>query len=993
MKRKFLGTLTMLILVIAGALSPVAGFFVTEMRPQTAFAQATGTTGGTTGTTGSTTGTTGATGTGTGTTDTTGANGTAQIDNKKTDQAQGLDCGLNPLCGLVMFYSTITLFLPNLLATVGGVFLDYTLWSTLQSSTYTAQDGADSFVVKGWKLVRDFSNLLFIFALFVVAFSLILNGDAEGKGFLGLEPKRTIVRVIIVALLVNFSFFMCRAIIDVTNVFGNVFYSKIGSVNVGDLDKVNQSTATSESNKSTADAMGDVSKFYDDTTIFGIKSVSLPILDNVNPQNLIFNGTKDKPDGTWTSYFGFPSYDLGLYILIIFISTLSGFFNLFLLYIFVSSAIFLIARTIGLFFLIILSPLAFVSTTIPSLQSKEYFGFDDWFKQLTGLAFSAPIFVFFLYLTVIFLKVPVLSINDHGYLIKAISIIIKLALTGSVLVFGKKIAVDLSGKLGAMAGNAITQVSKAVAIGAVTGGAAYAAGGASGVLQMGRRLASAKMDSVAESAGRSVLGNERIDALLGKNGNPRRFDSVKNFNLKAIKDVALAGTEPGFAGDLGAAFKYGKLGNRKADMEGAKKAAERAKKAKEASDKEKAKDVDKELENLEKEKKDNLITAKVYNERKVELANKKKALLDPVAAKSKEAKELQKQIDEKEKSNKEAKVPEKLTAANEKLARTEEALARNASTIAVATDQMNRALTDRTAAEVEKARNEQLLADQTGPQNAHLQDLQGQLDNRIRLRDAADAELRENDRALAEIPSGGLSDNPANELARKNLATARNAITQRRNDAAAGVQELQSEITQERTAYATANQPLVAAIAAAEGDRVRHDGLAAAAQTAVTNATTDSARLETEKTATTAERTALQEKVGALEVLTAKKEAADRAKELGSLDKELARRGVSTKDVRGSDGEISHQVTEYTNKADSRNAEQNKAVIDEINARKEVIQNMSTEDKLKDIFANTTNVDQLEGGDVNYARRVLEKYKDADPTPRTSRRFSDDSMN
>ena len=490
MKRKFFATLAMFILVIIGALSPVLSFLGDRFEAQTVYADTT----------------------------------TDQTSTASAASADKLECGFNVLCAIVTGYVAFVQFLPHLFAEISGMLLDWVVWKNLQSDTWTSQDSVDSFVVKGWKLVRDFSNLFFIFALFMVAFSLILNGiGTDQQPLFGLDPKRTIAQVILMALLINFSFFMCRVIIDITNLAGNIFYNKITVVDNGGT--TTQQTTTDSNGKIN---MGNTAEFY--SNFANIRSVSLGILAKVNPQKLILQ-SGDIQGVQHTAAFGKISwyeYDMGVYVLLLFVSTITGIFNIFLIYLFLSSAIFLISRVYGLFFLIILSPIAFISTAIPGLQSKEYFGFDDWFKQLTGLAFCMPIYLFFMYLAIFFLGVGEKITHDAGYVALGTIITIKLVSMGAVLIFGKKIAKDLSGKFGAMATNAVTGI---VTGAAMVAGAAMT-GGASAALSMSGRVAQRGAASVARGVGGAIVGDEKAQEweqkLRGMNGGGLK--RLNNFN-------------------------------------------------------------------------------------------------------------------------------------------------------------------------------------------------------------------------------------------------------------------------------------------------------------------------------------------------------------------------------------------------------------------------------------------------------------------------------
>jgi len=536
MKQKLLATIAVSLVIFSGVISPMFGLFGKTFETQHASAQSPAT--------GSP------------------AVNTTAINNQQSQ----LDCGTNFLCGGVSLLSEMFLFVPQALTAVGGMILDYSIWSTIQSKPYTDQDQPTSFVVQGWKLVRDFSNLLFLFALFAIAFSLILGINVGG-----LDPKRTIITVIIMALLVNFSFFLCRVAIDVTNIFGGVFYDKITSPTASQANNVNAATA----NGGSTTTLGSTQTFYNNSSLSGMKSISLSILNQVNPQALVLGNTGAQSSGGWWT-FGWKSYDLSVYGLILLMTFITFFFDLFLLYIFVTSSVFLIGRTIGLFFFIILSPIAFVSVIIPTFKAKAYFGFDDWITQFSGLALTAPIYLFFLYLAVIFLKAPLLTpTNNPGFLTTAAVITIKLAVVGMVLLFGKKITKDLSGKVGAMTSDVITGTIKAAAV----AGGAFATGGLAGVGELAMSKAKEKGLAVAKDVGEKTIGKERVEELQKRMGVLKNFNKNPQAAFRAAAKIATAGPETYFVGDVAKSFKFGEFANRRKDMDAAAKAKEKDVKA------------------------------------------------------------------------------------------------------------------------------------------------------------------------------------------------------------------------------------------------------------------------------------------------------------------------------------------------------------------------------------------------------------------------------
>ena len=106
-------------------------------------------------------------------------------------------------CGVIMSGSLggclVTLFyyifygLASFLLTVAAKFFDIVLALSLSSTLY------GPFISDAWSVVRDLSNLFFILILLFVAIQTILG--------MGDEAKKTIARIIVMALLINFSMF------------------------------------------------------------------------------------------------------------------------------------------------------------------------------------------------------------------------------------------------------------------------------------------------------------------------------------------------------------------------------------------------------------------------------------------------------------------------------------------------------------------------------------------------------------------------------------------------------------------------------------------------------------------------------------------------------------------------------------------------------------------------------------------------------------------
>ena len=78
-----------------------------------------------------------------------------------------------------------------------------------------------AFITEGWGLMRDITNMVFIFAMLYIAIATILQLGA------GRNTKALIMNIVLVALFVNFSLFLAQVVIDGANLLAIEFYSAL----------------------------------------------------------------------------------------------------------------------------------------------------------------------------------------------------------------------------------------------------------------------------------------------------------------------------------------------------------------------------------------------------------------------------------------------------------------------------------------------------------------------------------------------------------------------------------------------------------------------------------------------------------------------------------------------------------------------------------------------------------------------------------------------
>ncbi len=195
----------------------------------------------------------------------------------------------------------------------------------------------------GWEIMRDLSNMAFIFILLAISIATILGIEKY-------NAKTLLKQVIIVALFINFSLFITNVIIDTANVFTVGFYNAI-TEDVGSGGTGNQA--------------------WD-------KGISNIFAQSLNLETVYAKATLEKK----------PVEN------ILTMAFMGSIFLLVTAFVFFAAAILFMKRMIFLMFLMILSPFAFLGSILPATQSHA----KNWWKTLFTEAFYAPIFMMFIYI-------------------------------------------------------------------------------------------------------------------------------------------------------------------------------------------------------------------------------------------------------------------------------------------------------------------------------------------------------------------------------------------------------------------------------------------------------------------------------------------------------------------------------------------------------------------------------------------------------------------
>lgn len=301
------------------------------------------------------------------------------------------------------------------IAHLGGSFLDFFVFYSTNSTSYNSD-----FVKKAWGIVRDIMNIAFIIGLFYLAAGVILDLHSA-------NVKKTITSVIVVGLLINFSLFATKVVIDASNLLTKVFYNNI--------------TSYGPNGEILPAGLG------------GQKSVSVGIVDKFNPQKLVSQEAYNKEKWTF-----------------IFMTLLLSAVTIYTAYIFFSVALLFVARVASLWLSMIFAPLAFASFVLPF--NIPGFAFSKWIDNLTKNAFLAPLFVFMLYIIILFTEslkeIISYGVTEDAELMQRImGVVVPFTIIVVLLMKSKELAVEYSGQIGQL----VNTAGKAIA-GLTIGGAA-----------------------------------------------------------------------------------------------------------------------------------------------------------------------------------------------------------------------------------------------------------------------------------------------------------------------------------------------------------------------------------------------------------------------------------------------------------------------------------------------------------------------------------------
>ena len=260
----------------------------------------------------------------------------------------------------------------TVLVTYSGMVMDFSFtYSALEfgervksGKRVKSGSGLGDVMVEGWRTFRDLANIVFIFVLLYAAIGIIIG--------LNIQSKKIVGMVIIIAILINFSYFLTGLVIDSSNILALQFHKALqGTPNDSTQAESGGSFRYGQIFMQSI-RLGD---FYDPNSVTNGQQFAASVEGQENP-----NGITEA-----TSRF-----ILGFVMLLV------------AMFVFISAAVLFLIRMIVLIFLLMLSPLAFVASVLPN--TKQYFS--QWWNALLSQSFFAPIFFMLLWISIKILQSP-----------------------------------------------------------------------------------------------------------------------------------------------------------------------------------------------------------------------------------------------------------------------------------------------------------------------------------------------------------------------------------------------------------------------------------------------------------------------------------------------------------------------------------------------------------------------------------------------------------
>lgn len=254
---------------------------------------------------------------------------------------------------------------------IGGSLLDYTIHYLVIGMGAFLEANLGVIIDQLWTTIRDLFNLLMIFGLIFIGFQVLLKNESSAK--------RTLSFFIVAALLINFSLFFTKAIID----FSNIAAFQIHNALVYQGSLFQQASIGLDPDFREGDTPTSLLLFGGPDS--EVKSITGAFMQAIRLTSYADGSALDnmRKDASIIS---------GRFI---FFAIVMMFFMIFAAFTFAAGAVILIARFVALVLFMIFSPMMFLAWIFPAWGQYG----EKWWKHFLSYSFVAPAYLFMLYLS------------------------------------------------------------------------------------------------------------------------------------------------------------------------------------------------------------------------------------------------------------------------------------------------------------------------------------------------------------------------------------------------------------------------------------------------------------------------------------------------------------------------------------------------------------------------------------------------------------------
>lgn len=220
-----------------------------------------------------------------------------------------------------------------------------------------------------WKVIKDLMNIAFIFILVYKGIELIIGAGSRES------IKKFISALVLAALLVNFSLFFTKVLIDASNIVTIGFYKTI----------IQSGGAPIPINGPTGQPL------------YQAEGISIPFMKNLGLSTFYSKGSFDSirsnAGGNWNMVI-LPLMGIFLFMITAFVFT--------------AVAIIFVIRYITLIILLVLSPIAYMGSALPGFGSSS----KEWWDTLTGQLIFGPLYMIMTWIVLTLMSTAGFIVNN-----------------------------------------------------------------------------------------------------------------------------------------------------------------------------------------------------------------------------------------------------------------------------------------------------------------------------------------------------------------------------------------------------------------------------------------------------------------------------------------------------------------------------------------------------------------------------------------------------